>query len=59
MPGDAEQGVCLPAISLVAEVRELIAFCTISETQRKDGIGLDRHSLGLVNFLPEELAAHL
>jgi hypothetical protein len=45
------------AVSLVAEVRELLALGTIGKAQRKERVGFNRVSLGLVNFLPKELAA--
>src|ERR1039458_7717711 len=38
------------SVSLVAEVRELLALGTIRKTQRKERVGLNRQALGLVNF---------
>jgi hypothetical protein len=43
------------AVRFVKEVGELPLLCTIFETQRKERIRFDRHSLGLVSFLPKEL----
>src|ERR1035441_9403376 len=47
------------AVSLVEEVSELSILRAVLEAQGKESIRLDRHTLGLVNFLPKELAAHL
>jgi hypothetical protein len=46
------------SVSLIAEVGQLLTLDAVGKAQRKKGIGLDRHSLGLVKLLPEELAAH-
>jgi|ERR1022692_1520935 hypothetical protein len=47
------------AVSFVEEVRELPTLRTILEAQGKESIRLNWHSLGVVNFLPKELAADL
>ena len=45
------------AVCLVEEVGEVPLPFAIFETQRKESIRFDRHSLGLVNLLPKELLA--
>jgi hypothetical protein len=43
----------------IAEVRESVAHGTADEAQREDRIWFNREPAGLINRLPEELAAHL
>ena len=47
------------AVCLVEEVGEVPLPFAIFETQRKESIRFDRHSLGLVKLLPKELPALL